>query len=128
MFFGLPIIGPILEAILKPIADIFIKTQDTAQVKIQTEGKVKEAAIASQTAELQTRTQLAIAMKDDIGSRLGRDLIMFPVSMWVALKIWFLCIHNLSPDLAWEILDIPDNIQYIPYAVVAYLFVTVLKR
>lgn len=127
MFF-LPVIGPILQMLFSTVAGVFNKQQDTQQVKIKVDGDVKTAKIASETSEIQSRTQLAIASMADMGTRLGRDLIMFPVAMWVALKMWFLCISKLAPDLTWEILDIPENIQYIPYAVIAYLFVTVLKR
>ena len=126
--FAIPVIGPILQMLFSTVASVFNKQQDTQQVRIQTDGKVKEASIASESLELQARTQLAIAMKDDLGSRLARDLIMFPVSMWVSLKMWYLCMHGLTPDLTWDVLDIHDNIQYIPYAIVAYLFVTTLKR
>jgi hypothetical protein len=126
--FGIPIIGSILQLIIGPVTAWLGKKEDTKVVEIQTTGATKQAQIASETAELQTRAQVAIAMKDDPGSRVNRDLIMFPVSGWVCVKAWFLIFHGLIPQYTWEVLDWSKEMQYIPYAVIAYLFVTLIKR
>lgn len=126
--FSLPIIGGILQSILAPLFQFLNKKEDTKVVQIQTDGTVKQASITSETVELQTRASVAIAMKDDPGSRVNRDLIMFPVALWICVKTWYLMFHNLIPEYTWEVLDWTKETQYIPYAVIAYLFVTLIKR
>lgn len=126
--FSLPIIGPILQYLVGPIFDYLGKKEDTKTVEIKTAGAIKQAQIASETVELQTRANVAIAMKDDPGSRVNRDLIMFPVALWICAKTWYLMFHGLVPEYTWEVLDWTKETQYIPYAVIAYLFVTLIKR
>lgn len=121
----LPIIGPIIQGIV----DAFSKHED---VTLQRQIDTNKTALGKQQDEnktdlavIQTRAQVAIAFKDDIGSRLIRDLIMFPVGVWTCLYFFYLTFHNLIQ--MWKIDEAAQNMQYIPYAVIAFLFVTAYR-
>jgi|SRR5882724_8604788 len=120
MLSWLPIVGPIIEGLLNTVSSIYNKKQDTVLARQQDDNKTDVAVI-------QTRAQVAIAFKDDLGVRLVRDFIMFPVGVWTALKAYYLCIHGYAPEYTWEIMNWPSELMYIPYAVVAFLFVTAWK-
>lgn len=121
----LPIVGPIIQGIVDAFSkheDITLQrqvdTNKTALGKLQDENKTDVSII-------QTRANVAIAFKDDIGSRLIRDLIMFPVGVWTAFYFFYLTFHNVMS--MWKIDEAAQNMQYIPYAVIAFLFVTAYK-
>lgn len=117
MWGWLPIVGPIIDGIVS----IFNKQADVGLAKQQDSNKTDLGVI-------QARAQVAIAFKDDIGSRLARDLIMFPTSLWVFLVFWDSMVKNLAPSLTWRIEQVPTSFEYIPYAVIAFLFVTAWKK
>lgn len=121
----LPIIGPIIQGLV----DAFSKHED---VTLQRQIDTNKTALGKQADDnktdvsvLQTRAQVAIAFKDDIGSRLIRDLIMFPVGVWTAFYFFYLTFHNVIE--IWKIEEAAANMQYIPYAVIAFLFVTAYR-
>lgn len=113
MFGWLPIIGPVIDGI-------------TSVIKGFQNQKVQEGAQDVQV--IQARAAVAIAFKDDIGSRLARDLIMFPVSIWVFFTLWDSIFRNVIPHWTFRTLALPTNMEYIPYAVIAFLFVTAFKK
>ncbi len=120
MFAWLPIIGPILDAIIKPIAEIFIKKEDT-----------KVERIHAQTTDNQTAAGVTVAFKDDVGSQVVRDLIMFPVGVWTALIVWDKIVAIKYPDLVWGVLPLTENtgLSFLPYAVMTFLFgMALIKR
>lgn len=119
----LPIIGPIIQGIV----DAFGKHEDvTLQRQVDTNktalGKQQDAN-KTDVSVIQTRAQVAIAFKDDIGSRLIRDLIMFPVGVHTILYYWCLTF----PMYSFGVQEPVASMQYIPYAVIAFLFVTAYR-
>lgn len=119
----LPIIGPIIQGLV----DAFSKHED---VTLQRQIDANKTALGKQVdisqtdlAIIQTRAQVAIAFKDDIGSRLIRDLIMFPVGVHTILYYWGLSF----PMYAWGVTEPVQSMQYIPYAVIAFLFVSAYR-
>lgn len=119
----LPIIGPIIQGLV----DAFSKHEDVTlqrQIDANKTALGKQADISkTDLAIIQTRAQVAIAFKDDIGSRLIRDLIMFPVGVHTILYYWGLTF----PMYAWGVKEPVESMQYIPYAVIAFLFVTAYR-
>jgi hypothetical protein len=119
----LPIVGPIIQSLV----DAFSKHED---VTLQKQVDANKTALGKQQSTdqtdlgiIQARAQVAIAFKDDTGTRLIRDLVMFPVSAWTACYYYTLMV----PDYSWKVNVPPDAMQYIPYAVIAFLFVTAYR-
>lgn len=111
MFGWIPIIGPIING----ITSIFNKALDIKAIKYKVDGTVDIAAIKA-------ANDLAIATQTDIGVRLARDLIMFPVAMWTALISWDNMVLHKYPHLVWTVERYPPGMEYLPYAVITFLF------
>lgn len=116
----IPILGPIIQGVVDVFnkqADISLQKQaDTNKTEL---GKIQDKN-KTDVAIIQTRAQVAIAFKDDLGVRLVRDLVMFPVGVWTACYYYTLTFPNYS----WHVTTPPDAMQYIPYAIIAFLFAT----
>lgn len=119
----LPIIGPIFQS----LADAWGKHEDITLKKQQ---DVNKTALGKQQDEnktdvsvIQTRAQVAIAFKDDPGVRLIRDLCMFPITVWTGAYFYVLTF----PHGDWVVQTPPQSMQYIPYAVIAFLFATAYR-
>lgn len=119
----LPILGPIFESLANAWGkheDITLQkqvdTNKTALGKQQDENKTDVAVI-------QSRAQVAIAFKDDPGVRLIRDLVMFPIAVWTGGYFYILTF----PHGDWIVNTPPTTMQYIPYAVIAFLFATAYR-
>lgn len=104
--FWLPIIGPIIEGIVS----IFNKRQDTYQAQLNAE-----------TTDAQTAARIIEVTKDDIGIRICRDIVCFPTSVWAALIGWDTIMAKRFPDLMFHVEKYPDSVEYLPYAVLAFL-------
>lgn len=115
-----PIVGPIIQGVVdlfKQKADIDLqKTLSANMTSLEKQKDISKTDLAI----IQARTQIALAHKDDLGARLVRDLIMFPVGVHTCLYYYWLTF----PMYAWEIKEPAQAMQYIPYAVIAWLFVT----
>lgn len=114
----IPILGPIFQALAgawEKHEDVTLKKQEdvnkTALGKQQDTNKTDVAVI-------QTRAQVAIAFKDDLGVRLMRDIVMFFPSVWTGCYFYNL----IYPT--WNVGIPPTSMQYIPYAIIAFLFAT----
>lgn len=119
----IPILGPIIQGIVDAVSkheDITLQrqvdTNKTALGKQADENKTDVAVI-------QSRAQVAIAFKDDLGIRLIRDLVMFPISVWTGAYFYVLTF----PHGEWVVTTPPQTMQYIPYAVIAFLFATAYR-
>lgn len=116
----IPIVGPIIQGIV----DVFNKRSD---VDLQKTLSANTTALEkskdlnkTDVAIIQARTQIALAHQNDLGARLVRDLIMFPVGMHTCIYYWGLSF----PMYSWGVQEPAKAMQYIPYAVIAWLFVT----
>lgn len=107
----IPIIGPIIDGIVS----MFNKFQDKEIVGIQTAGASDiEAAKAS--------VQIIHDTRDDIGVRLSRDLIIFPVAVWCAIGTWDTIVAHHNPELMYIIEKFPTGpLELLPHAVLAFL-------
>lgn len=111
MFGWLPIIGPIIEG----ITGIFSKWQDTKLGMKRAETEVDLGA-------MRASVDIINATKDDIGVRLMRDLALTGPVIWSALIGWDTIVAMRWPWLKFMVADYPTNVQYIPYAALAFLF------
>jgi hypothetical protein len=108
----LPIIGPIINGAVS----VFTKMQDTKVVQIQTDAATKQV-------ETQTSAQIIEATKDDIGLRIARDIIVWPVCIWTALLSWDTIIAESSfKDYMFHVASFQQtSAPYLPYAVIIFL-------
>lgn len=119
----IPILGPIFQS----LADAWGKHED---ITLQKQVDVNKTALGKQQDEnktdvavIQSRAQVAIAFKDDPGVRLIRDLVMFPIAVWSGAYFYTLTV----PQYSWHMELPPTTMQYIPYAVIAFLFATAYR-
>lgn len=114
MFLGwIPIVGPIIDGVVS----MFKKYQDTELGKRTIDADVKKAEIAASTETLRI-------FRDNIGVRITRDLIMFPVAVWTGLIVWDKIVDIPFPSLVWGVkpLDASTGLDFLPYAVITFLF------
>lgn len=119
----IPILGPIIQGLV----DAWSKHED---VTLQKQIDVNKTALGKQQDEsktdvavIQARAQLAASFAFDPGTRLIRDLIMFPVGVHTILYYW-----NITfPMYSWGVTTPAQAMQYIPYAVIAFLFATAYR-
>lgn len=117
-----------IKAALDLIGSIINKAQDVSLEKYKVNGTVNVEAMRTDLSIIQARAEVAKATYDDPVNRWGRRLFIYPVGLWFTLIILDSCFRNLLPDYTWRILALPPNLDYIPYAVIAYLFVTAWKK
>lgn len=108
--FWLPIIGPIIQG----LASVFIKFKDTELGKYTVDGKVDIEAIKASANIIETT-------RDDIGIRLSRDVIIFPVAVWTAIASWDTIIVYHYPNLMFKVAPYPPSLAFLPYAVMTFL-------
>ena len=84
----IPIIGPIVQG----ITTAFVKSKDTEVEKLRIDASVrdKDTAAAVRTLEV---------FKDDIGIKIMRDFVCFPVVVWSVLIGWDTIIALRYPEL-----------------------------
>lgn len=111
----LPIIGPLLQGILGPIVSIFSKWQDTklGTLTVERNDDVEEAKVSAQI--IQTT-------QDDIGLRLMRDLMVFPIVVWTTLVSWDTIVALRYPEWMFHVAGFDKtSVPYLPYAVIVFL-------
>lgn len=109
----LPIIGGILDSVLKPLFDWLNKKEDT-KVKIDQDD----------VATIQARGQVIVATKDDPGIRLARDVAMWGPITYVSIYFWDRMVDIRHPDWVWGVKPLDLNwTDCMPImAVYAFLF------
>jgi len=111
----IPIIGPVLQGLLGPIATMFGKWQDTQLGKITVERQ-------QDTEEAKVSAQIIHDTQDDIGLRVLRDIAITPVVAWSGLIGWDTIVALRFPELQFHVANYPDTVAYLPYAVIVFLF------
>ena len=108
----LPIIGPIIQGIVS----IFTKMQDTKVEVLKTER-------GTQVEEAKVSAQIIHDTQDDIGLRLMRDIMIFPVVVWTFLLCWDTIIaESAYKDWMWHLASFEKTgAPYLPYAVIVFL-------
>lgn len=103
------------------------KKQDVVLEKYKVDGVVKVDLIRQDTEVVKARVDLAKAMKDDPATRWGKRFFIYPVGVWFAAIVYYCILHPYFPQIL-PVLALPPQLDYIPYAVIAYLFVTAWKK
>ncbi len=117
----LPIIGPIIEGIV----GIVKGQQDVSVKKYQEDTKRQGKETDADVAIINSRAEVSIA-QDSIGNRLMRDTVMYPVAVHTFMTYWD-AIFLKHTDFIFGVGPVPEKLEYIPYAVIAYLFVTAYR-
>ena len=106
----IPLLGPIIQGIVS----IFTKVSDNAVVNRKTDAnlQIEEAKISA---------QIISTTQDDIGLRIMRDLVIFPVVIWAAIIGYDTIIAKRWPDWMFHIEKYPDSVAYLPYMVLVFL-------
>lgn len=120
---GLPLIGKLADA----FTNYTNKKMDTNLERYKVDGTVNVEAMREDTQIILARTDLAKAMKDDPATKYGRWFFIVPTGLFYIGVIWdstglLRDFHKLN------MLELPVWMQYMPYAVIAYLFVSAWKK
>lgn len=121
MWSWIPVVGPFIQAAVSAYG----KYQDASvqKAKIAADERVAEGAQDIQV--IGARANLAVAFSRDIGVALARDVILNWYAIYVSLIFYDSCFRNLLPDyMTWRILAIPDSLNYLCCAIIAFLFAT----
>lgn len=123
MFGWLTAIPTLLNGVLQWLN----KKQDIDLEKYKVDGQVNVTALETDARIAIAVTQLQAVLKDDPFIKWSRGILLLFTTMWFAAILWDSIFRNLLPDWAtWRVLALPDNIAYMPYAVVGYLLIRVL--
>jgi hypothetical protein len=125
-FFGDLAFGAI-KGIVDPIASIFNKKTDAAVEKYKVDGVYNVEAMKQDTEIIRARVDLAKAMKDDPTTKMGRRFFIYPVGVWFTAIVVDSLLHK-ALEYTYRVEALPTNLEYIPYAVIAYLFVSAWKK
>lgn len=107
----LPIIGPIIQGIVS----IFTKAMDTKVEVLKTER-------SGDLGEAQVSAQIISSTQDDIGLRLMRDLMIFPIVIWTTLVSYDTIIALRFPEYMFHVAGFDKtSVPYLPYAVIVFL-------
>lgn len=112
MFGWIPIIGPVIDGIVA----IFSKQKDTEVEKYKVDGKIDVEA-------MKASSRIIEATKDDIGTRLARDILIFPWAVYGGLTGWDYTVAKHWPSLVFVTtpVDPRSGLEYLPYMVFVYL-------
>lgn len=124
---GLPLIGPLIGKGFDAFTNFTNKRMDTDLEKYKVKGTVDVEALKQDTEIIKARTDLAIVMKDDPATKSGRYYFIHGTGLYYVAVLWDSTrfTRNLFEI---GVLEIPHWLQYMPYAVIAYLFVTAWKK
>lgn len=106
----IPIIGPIIEGIVS----IFNKKMDTDTAKYTSK-------LNAETTDAQTAARIIETTRDDIGIRIARDIVIFPVAVWSALLSWDTIVAKSYKAYMFGVEKYPPSAEYLPYAVMMFL-------
>lgn len=106
----IPVLGPIIDGFF----GIANKALDLKAVKYRVDGSVDIESIRA-------ASDIIESTKDDIGVRLARDIICFPVAIWSALVTWDTIMAYHSRELMWKVAQFPPSVAWLPLAVMTFL-------
>lgn len=109
----LPIFGPIVSGILEYLN----KKEDRELAKYQADSQGNREAV-------QAANALTLGFIGDIGVKIARDIVMWPMSIWYALGVWDKIVAIHYPHLVWTVAPFPTTggLEYLPMAFLAFIF------
>lgn len=119
----IPFVGKLFDSVTAYLN----KKQDVALEKYKVDGTVNVELMQQDTAVIQARVDLAKVMKDDVTTKWGHRLFIYPTGAWYTGIVVYCFLHPYFPNVL-PILALPGQLDYIPYAIIAYLFVTAWKK
>ena len=122
------IIQGIISGVLSPLFSWLNKKEDVSLEKYKVNGQGDISAMVQDTKIIEARASLAAAMRGDKPTSFARGAFMFLTAGWYAGIVWDCFMRGMNPEWIINIKALPPNIEYIPYAIVAYLFVTAWKK
>lgn len=120
MWAWIPIVGPIIQAAI----NAYRIHSDTSVRKQQISSTERIAEGQQGVSVLQIRADVAKAFKNDVGLIFARDAIVNWYATYICLIFYDSCFRNLIPNYTWRVLAVPDSLNYLCMAIIAYLFVT----
>lgn len=107
-----PIIGPIINGIVSIVS----KKEDTKTIQIQEDSVNRQL-------ETKTSADILSIFRDDIGLRIARDIIVWPVAIWTMLVSWDTIIaESAYRDWMFHVASFDKtSVPYLPYAVLVFL-------
>lgn len=110
MLSWIPIVGPILQGLFSTVSSIYstFKSTEVEQIK-------------ADVATAQVSAQIIHDTNDDIGIRISRDIICFPVAVWCGLATYDTIIARHYPEYMFVVEKFPASISYLPVVVLSFL-------
>jgi hypothetical protein len=106
MLSWIPLLGPIIQG----LTSIYTKFKDT-QLGMRN-ADVEEAKASA---------QIIHDTADDIGIRIIRDMVCFPVAVWTMFIGWDTIVVHHHPEWVFIVEKYPPSASYLPYAVLMFL-------
>ena len=115
------LIEGVVSGIFAPAFQWLNKKEDTKVVQITADRDTKIDETQGDTQVIQARTGLLGILKDNWEIKLGWAMFIIPTGLWY-IGIILDCLGRKYFGWEWRVLALPSNIQYIPYAVITFLF------
>lgn len=109
----LPVFGPIISGILEYLN----KKEDRELAKYQVDAQGQREAV-------QAANALTLGFIGDIGVKVARDIVMWPMAIWYALGTWDKIVGIHYPDWVWNVDAFPTHggLEYLPMAFLGFIF------
>ena len=111
MFSWIPLLGPIVDGIVSTVRSFF----SLKSVMYRTDGSVDIEA-------MKTNADIIKTTADDIGIRIFRDMILFPMAVWIDLVVWDNIVLHVKPEWIWTVERFPPGLEWFPYMVFGSVF------
>jgi hypothetical protein len=122
--FLLSALNPISK-LIDVIGSYLNKRQDVDLEKYKVKGQVDIKAVEADIAIITARTQLAAAQANDPATKTARLFFMIPASWYFGYSFFHATFANLlPPSWLWKPLSLSPTLEYLAYAIIAYLFYT----
>ncbi len=120
---GIPVVGKVVDA----FTNYTNKRMDTDLEKYRVKGSIDVEAMKQDTEVIKARTNMVQAMKDDPATKSGRYYFIHGTGIYYIATLWdsFTFTRQL---FTIGVLELPKWMQYMPYAVIVYLFAVSLKE
>jgi hypothetical protein len=129
---AIPVVGKIFDVVnnvTNKVSSFMEKKQDVEIEKYRVKGQIDVAAMKADTDLIQARVDLQKVRGGDQDSKFGRVLIISFSGMYIGSWMWWASFSNLLPKyLVWKPEELPTSMEYIPYAVIVYLFAVIIKN
>ena len=118
-----------ISKIIDVVGSITTNRQNVDLEKYRVDGQIQMTEFQTEVQAKSVLGKLLEKLADDKVIAWGRRFFIYPTGIHYALTVYDSAFRNILPDyLTWRTLALPENMQYIPYAVVGFLFLMIYKR